>query len=170
MFKDYKDEIPENLGDESRVWIYQSNRKFSIDEIAKLEPMLANFCREWNSHGKAVSGFCKLFYNLFIVIFADETTVKVGGCSTDAQLRFIKHLEKVFDVTLTDRLSLAFIVKDKIEIFRLEEVNMALEDTVISPDTPYFNNTILTKKDFLDNWIIPLKDSWLKARVDSAVH
>lgn len=165
MYKDYKEDIPRALSNDSRIWIYQSNRKFTIDEIVKLEPLLREFCSQWVSHGETVNGFCKLFYNLFIVVIADESEVKVGGCSTDSQMRFIKFLEKEFDVVLTDRLSLAFIIKDGIEILRLEEINMALEDTVITPDTLYFNNTILTKGDFLEKWIIPLKESWLKNRI-----
>jgi hypothetical protein len=68
---------------------------------------------------------------------------------------------------LFDRLTLAFIVKEKIHLLPLSEVNYSLENDSITPETLYFNNTILTKKDLLNKWIIPVKDSWLAARIPS---
>jgi hypothetical protein len=29
-----------------------------------------------------------------------------------------------------------------------------------------FNNTVTTKQDLLDNWLLPLGQSWLKTRVN----
>jgi hypothetical protein len=60
---------------------------------------------------------------------------------------------------------LAFIIKDKVQMLPLSQVNYAIENVFINGDTPYFNNTILTKKGLLENWIIPLQASWLKNRL-----
>ena len=35
---------------------------------------------------------------------------------------------------------------------------------LIKPETLYFNNTVLTKDDLAEKWLIPVKDSWLGAR------
>ncbi|MEO6682579.1 MAG: hypothetical protein ABIN48_07110 [Ginsengibacter sp.] len=157
--------IPAEFDDNSRVWVYQSNRPFDVNEALQIEDILQNFCKEWNSHGSSVKGYANLFFGQFIIILADETLTKVGGCSTDSSVRLIKNIEQDFNVQLTDRLLLAFIVKEKIQLFSLEEINLALEDTIISGNTLYFNNTILTKKDLMSHWIIPLKDSWLAQRL-----
>jgi hypothetical protein len=99
---------------------------------------------------------------------ADETKVKIGGCSTDSSVRFIKNLQQDFNVQLLDRQMLAFIVKETIIIIPLSMVNDSIEKGIITPDTSYFNNTVLTKKDLLINWIIPVKDSWLSNRIPSS--
>lgn len=161
----FQEQIPADFSDSSRVWIYQASRPFTQDEIPELNEKLERFIDEWTSHGNGVKGFGKLFFQQFLIVMADEKDIKVGGCSTDSMLRFIKSLEEKFNVTLTDRLLLAFIINNKIELLQLEEVNLALEDTLINPETLYFNNTILTKKDLLNKWIISIKDSWLAGRI-----
>ncbi len=163
----FQDLIPEDFDNNSRVWIYQSNRMFTIREALQLEETLENFTKEWNSHGSPVKGFANLFFGQFIIIMADETHVKLGGCSTDFSLRFIKNIEEDYNVQLLDRQTLAFIIKEKVQLVPLAHVNYSIQNDFITPDTLYFNNTILTKKDLLTNWIIPVKDSWLAARIPS---
>jgi len=161
----FQDMIPEDFDKNSRVWIYQSNRAFLISEVLQIEKSLALFCKEWNSHGSEVKSYANLFFGHFIILMADETHTKVGGCSTDSSLRFIKKIENDYNVTLLNRQMLAFIVNENIRLIPLSKVNTSIESDIITPDTLYFNNTILTKKALLDNWIIPLKDSWLAQRI-----
>lgn len=161
----FQDMIPADFDNNSRVWVYQSNRKFTVKEAVQIEELLLNFSSEWNSHGSLVKGYANLFFGQFIIVMADETNTKVGGCSTDSIIRLIKNIEKDFHVHLLDRQLLAFIVKERIQLLALEEVNYSIESDFITPDTLYFNNTILTKKDLLNHWIIPVKDSWLAGRI-----
>ncbi|MGN6531776.1 MAG: hypothetical protein ACTHK0_08485 [Ginsengibacter sp.] len=163
----FQDLIPEDFDNNSRVWIYQSNRMFTISEALQLEETLENFTKEWNSHGSPVKGFANLFFGQFIIIMADETHVKLGGCSTDFSLNFIKNIEQDYHVQLLDRQTLAFIIKEKVQLVPLAHVNYSIQNDFITPDTLYFNNTILTKKELLTNWIIPVKDSWLASRIPS---
>lgn len=164
----FQESIPKDFNNNSRVWVYQSNRSFSIKEALKLEGQLQNFAKEWNSHGSAVKSYANLFFGRFIVMMADETHVKVGGCSTDSAFRFIKSIEKEYKVDLLDRQTLAFIVNEKIHLIPLAHVNYSIEHDYITPDTLYFNNTILTKKELLNHWIIPVKESWLAQRIPSS--
>ncbi len=164
----FQDLIPKNFDDNSRVWVYQSNRHFSVKEALQIQEQLENFSKEWSSHGSAVNSYANLFFRQFIILMADESNVKVGGCSTDSAFRFIKNLEKEYDVQLLDRQTVAFIVNEKIQLEPLADVNFSIENDFITPDTLYFNNTILTKKELLNNWIIPLKDSWLAQRIPSS--
>lgn len=161
--------IPAEFDDNSRVWVYQSTRQFDVTESLQIEDTLQNFCKDWNSHGSTVKGYANLFFGHFIIIMADESQTKVGGCSTDSTVRLIKTIEQDFNVQLTDRLLLAFIIKERIQLLSLEEINLALEDTFITGDTLYFNNTILTKKDLMNKWIIPVRESWLAKRIPSII-
>lgn len=164
----FQDLIPGDFDNNSRVWVYQSNRMFTIDEALQLEELLENFCKQWNSHGSGVKGYANLFFGHFIIIMADETHVKIGGCSTDSSVRFIKNIQQDYNVQLLDRQMLAFIVKQTIQLLPLSQVNYSIENDFITPDTLYFNNTILTKKELLNNWIIPVKDSWLAQRIPAS--
>ena len=66
---------------------------------------------------------------------------------------------------LFNRQNLAFIVKDKIQLLPLSQLNYAVENNFINADTLYFNNTVLTKKELLEKWIVPVKESWLSKKI-----
>lgn len=168
MNLDYKHLLPENFPDNSRVWIYQSNRLFSLSEALEIELQINKFCSEWRSHGDEVNAYGNLFFGQFLVLMTDETTVKVGGCSTDSSVHFVKQLGDKFNVDFFDRSNLAFVVGDKVQILPMTQLNYALDNLFIGPDTLYFNNTVLTKKELESNWIIPVKDSWLSRKIKVA--
>ena len=44
----------ESLPEESRIWIYKSNRKFSDDEMAAIENALQAFLKDWAAHGTSL--------------------------------------------------------------------------------------------------------------------
>ena len=150
---------------ESRVWIYQCNRIFSMSEALDIEEMLKEFAHQWKSHGTPVKGDAHLFFGQFIVLLADETATGVSGCSTDSSVRLIKDIEQRFAVNMFDRTTLAFVVKDKIQLLPLSQLQYAFDNNFISADTPYFNNLVQTKEELESKWIIPVKDSWLQKRL-----
>ena len=153
--------LPTNFDDHSKVWIYQSSRRFAMSEALEMEEMMQEFVEGWNSHGTPVKGYANLLFGQFVILMADETATGVSGCSTDSSVHLIKKIEQTFKVNMFDRLSLAFIIKDKIELLPLAQLNYALENNFITADTLYFNNLVSTKKDLVQKWIVPAKESWL---------
>ncbi len=164
----FQQHIPAGFHPASKVWIYQSSRLFSIPEALEIEALMEDFVANWKSHGSDVKGYANLFFGQFIVIMADETSTTVGGCSTDSSVRLIKEIETLFKVNMFDRQSLAFIIKDKVQLLPLAQLNYALENSFITLDTLYFNNLVATKEALLDKWIVPAKDTWLATRIATA--
>ena len=158
--------IPANFNNQSKVWIYQSNRPFVVNEATAVNEMLQEFTANWKSHGASVKAFAKLFFNQFIVLMADETATHVGGCSTDSSVRVIKTIEQQFNVQLFDRQTLAFVLDNEIELVPLSQLINAVQIEKLNGDTLYFNNTVLTKEQLLNEWIIPARLSWLAKRVN----
>ncbi|SHL63970.1 hypothetical protein SAMN05444266_104249 [Chitinophaga jiangningensis] len=157
--------FPEGFSPASRVWIYQSNRPFNEQEVLEINEQLDQFTSQWNAHGDPVKGWGAVVMNQVIILMADETQTMVSGCSTDSSVRVIKSLERQYEVNLFDRLLLGFVVKDKVQLLPLQQVAYALEKGYIDENTLYLNNTVLTKADLDTKWLIPLKDSWLAAKV-----
>ena len=165
MNLNYGQILPGDFADDSRVWIYQCNRLFTLSEVLEVETLLEEFVNDWNSHGTPVKGFASVFFGQFIVLMADETASGVSGCSTDNSVRLIKEIEKRFSVSLFDRQLLAFVIKDKIQLIPLSQLNYAFDNGFMDLDTLYVNNTVLNKTEMKDNWIIPVKNSWLRKRL-----
>jgi hypothetical protein len=161
----YRKSLPVEFDESSRVWIYQSNRLFTLQEAFQIDDMLKSFTSSWNSHGIPVKGFANLFFGHFIVLMADEQTSQVSGCSTDSSVHLIREIEKLFAVGLFDRQLLAFYIGDKVQLLPLAQLTSGFARGVIHPESLYFNNTVLTKKELENNWIIPVKQSWLAFRI-----
>jgi len=165
MNLEYKELLPDNFSSKSRVWVYQSNRLFSLSEALEIEKRLETFCQQWHAHGAPVQAYSNLFFGQFVVLMADETSTQVSGCSTDSSVNFIKNLGAEFGVDFFDRASLAFFIKDKIQLLPLNQLSYAFENGFINGDTLYFNNLVLNKEQLEQDWIIPVKDSWLAKKL-----
>lgn len=161
MNTNFSELLPAGFDDNSRVWIYQSNRLFSMHEAIQIEELLKTFVSNWNSHGIPVKGYANLFFGQFIVLIADETGHGVSGCSTDSSVRMMKDVEQMFNVNLFDRLLLGFIVKERVQMIPMAQLSYALQNNFLDATTLYFNNTVQTLRQLKDNWLIPVKDSWL---------
>ena len=164
MNLEYKYLLDGNFHPDSRVWIYQCNRLLSLNESLETEEMLKEFVMQWKSHGTPVKGEAHLFFGQFVALIADETATGVSGCSTDSSVRLIKDMEQRFGVNMFDRTTLAFVVKDKVELLPMTQLQYAFDNGFISGDTLYFNNLVQTKEELESKWIIPVKDSWLANR------
>ncbi len=165
----YADLIPSEFSHHSKVWIYQSNRMFSIAEALNIETILTDFTNNWKSHGIPVKGFATLFFGQFIIIMADEEQTGVSGCSTDSSVRTIKNIETNFNVSMFERTNLAFVVKDKIELLPISQVQYALDKGFVTANTLFFDHSVQTKGELLDRWIIPIGSSWLGKRIKTEI-
>lgn len=166
MLQELKDIIPSDFSNQSRVWVYQSNRPFIEKEETEINEQLHQFYVQWQSHGQPVKGWAKLLFKQFIVFLADETQSEVSGCSTDSSVRIVKSIERQYDVNMFDRMVLTFLVNGKSQMLPVNQVQYALDKGYIQEHTPLFNNTVLTKQELMNNWLIPLNESWLAKRLN----
>lgn len=164
MNLNYQQAIPADFAPDSRVWIYQSSRLFTMGEALQIEDLLNDFTANWKSHGAPVKGYGNLFFGQFVVLMADERATGVSGCSTDSSVRLIKQIEQLYQVNMFDRQSLAFVMKEKVQLLPLSQLPYALEHNFLNGDTLYFNNLVQTKEELETKWMIPVKDSWLAKR------
>ena len=165
MNLEYKNLLDESFSPDSRVWIYQSSRLFTINEALAIEDLLNDFTAKWLSHGEPVKGAGYLFFGQFIILMADEKATGVSGCSTDSSVRLIKDIEQRFGVNMFDRVTLAFAVKDKVQLLPLSQLQYAFDNRFIDSHTLYFNNLVQTKAELENNWLVPIKDSWLSKKI-----
>lgn len=165
MNLEYKHLLDNNFHPDSRVWVYQSSRLFNLNEALEIEELLKEFILKWKSHGRPVKGEAHLFFGQFIVLIADETATGVSGCSTDSSVRLIKDIEQRFKVNMFDRTTLAFAIKDKVELLPLSQLQYAFDNRFINAETLYFNNLVQTKEELESKWMVPVKDSWLAKKI-----
>jgi hypothetical protein len=80
----------ENLPEESKIWVYQSNRKFSDTEFSEIESFAGLPC--WAARNK-FSFLLSAKIHRFIILAVDQDVQSATGCS-DASVEFIQSLEQ----------------------------------------------------------------------------
>lgn len=150
----------EELPDDARVWIYQSNRKFSAVEINELEVLLSDFIQEWTVHGSALRASYTIKYDRFIILAVDQQYAQVSGCSIDSSVRFIQQLEQKYKVDLLDKMNVTFKTGEFIAHKTLLEFKQMAKEKAVNADTIVFNNLVDTKVDLENHWEVPAKESW----------
>jgi len=149
-----------NLPDDSRIWIYQANRKLSDDEVAQITNLTQDFLTQWTAHGSDLEAGLEIKYNRFIVLGLNQANASASGCSIDASVHFIQSLEKKFDVDLLDKMNVTFYSGDYIAYKPLADFRKMVKDKSVSKNTVVFNNLVNTKAEYLENWEVPAHESW----------
>jgi hypothetical protein len=162
---DYTSLLDASFSPGSRVWVYQASRLFTMREALEIEALLRKFGAEWKSHGNPVKGDGYLLFGQFIILMADEKATGISGCSTDSSVRMIKDIEQQFSVNMFDRTTLAFVIKDKVQLIPLSQLQYAIDNGFINIDTLYFDNLVQTKHQLETQWMVPVKDSWLMKKI-----
>ena len=155
MFTEYT-----NLPNNSRVWIYQSDREFSIEEIEYISAKALLFIDQWTRHGDDLKGSFTIKYNQFLVLAVDEGFNNVSGCSIDASVRFVQELEKELQLDLMNKMNVSFKDGDTINIVKLSDFQQFAKDKKITAETVVFNNMVNTKEDFETKWEVTANQSW----------
>lgn len=150
----------ENLPEESRIWIYQSSRKFSEDEIADIEKDLVDFITNWNAHGTSLEASFQIKYNRFIILAINQEVQQATGCSIDSSVGFIQKLEQKYSVDLLDKMNVAFKQGEFVTYKTLLEFKKLAKDKSVSENTIVFNNLVNTIEEFNECWEIPAAESW----------
>ena len=150
----------ENLPVESKIWIYQSNRRFTDDELNEIDAELQSFVDSWAAHGTELEASYVLKYNRFIILAVNQETQIATGCSIDKSVSFIQEIEKKYAVDLLDKMNVTFKLGEHIAHKTLIDFKKMAKDKAVSENTIVFNNLVNTIEEWSDNWEVPAKESW----------
>src|SRR5471030_2904253 len=92
----------------SRVWIYQSDRKLDDAVVQQIQLHLSNFATQWTAHNHQLKAKAEIRYNRFLVLIVDESQAGASGCSIDKSVNFMKQVGEQFNINLLDRFNLAY--------------------------------------------------------------
>ena len=150
----------DTLPEESKIWIYQSNRKFSDEEIAVIDTDLKQFIENWAAHGTGLTASYLLKYNRFIILAVNQEEQMATGCSIDASVGFIQNLEQKYKVDLLDKMNVTFKIGEHVAHKTLIDFKKMAKDKAVTGDTIVFNNLVNNIAEFNESWETPAAESW----------
>jgi len=148
------------LPETSRVWIYQANRSFTDSELDEVSTKLKVFIESWTAHGSDLQSGYEIRYKRFIVIALNQNLNIATGCSIDASVHFIQQLEKDYQVDLMDKMNVSYKQGAFIAYKSLIDFKKMAKQRAISKNTIVFNNLVANKAEYLENWEVPVSESW----------
>jgi hypothetical protein len=152
----------ESLPPHSRIWIYQSNRKFTSAESDIILQELSSFTQQWEVHGQPMKASFKLYNDQFVVLAADEGYNEASGCSIDGSVRALKSVGNRLNIDFFDRNFVAFKGAEEIFLISISSLKQQLAEGKWGRDTLVFNNVIGTKKELEQQWVVEANQTWLR--------
>lgn len=151
----------EELPDTAKIWIYQSERRLTDEEVVKISGLLHTYTESWQAHGSDLKASFRVMYNHFVILAVNEDANAATGCSIDDSVRAIKSIQQHIDTNLLDRLSITYKDKDRrVKIVSKKTFREILETGEISENTIVFNNMITKLGEYEKNWEVPMHQSW----------
>ena len=145
---------------QSRVWIYQSDRKFTSTEETEILNKLAAFTNQWKAHGNELLAKAEIRYGFFIILTVDESQAGVTGCSIDSSVRLIKEIEQEYHVDLFNRFNIAYKVNGEVVVNSKEDFETLVNIKQVTPETIVFNNMVQNLTELESKWEVPFQNSW----------
>lgn len=145
----------------NRVWVYLSDKVLEDATVAALKNDLKNFIAGWNAHGTALSASSEILHKHFIIIKADEEKFAASGCSIDKQFQFIKEAEKKYNLSLLNRLVVAYKDGNTTKVIHSAKVPELLVSGQLTENTTVFNVAVANENELKTDFEIPLNKSWL---------
>jgi hypothetical protein len=90
--------------DQSRLWMYLSDRPFSNDEVSSIAQELNKFMLSWSAHNKKLKSSGGILFNQMLLVVVDEDFEHASGCSIDSSVRFVKEMGVKYKVDFFNRM------------------------------------------------------------------
>jgi hypothetical protein len=124
IFKDFPDD--------SRVWLYQTNRPLSDEEIKLVNNKMSAFIKEWAAHGNQLWGNAMVLNSYFVAVVVNDKLTPPSGCSIDSSVHKLKEIGQLLDIDFFTRMKVTFEKEGKLEQINFEEFKtIAKEDNIL---------------------------------------
>ena len=148
--------------DDARVWIYQGNKAIPDEELSGLHHRILEFAENWSSHQVPLSATGTILHNRFIVLVVDESKAGVSGCSMDKATHFVQAIGYKYGVDFFDRNRYTYLEGEELHHVTADDLKSLYDQGRISDDTLIYDNLVNNKRAFIDGWVKPIGESWIK--------
>ncbi len=150
----------ENMPGNARLWVYQSTKFLSNEEVEIIQSEGDKFVDAWDYHGAYLQASFDVLHNRFVVIAVDENHAPTGGCSIDKSVGLIKGLGDKLGTDFFDRFHVVYKVGDELQSCNYNDLEDLVNAGTVNESTIVYNNSVSSKADFDANWELPLNQSW----------
>lgn len=156
MFVPFEELLPT-----ARIWIYQFDREINSRERETIKNEILKFCEQWQAHGAPLKTSFQIEYNHFLILAVDEDVASASGCSIDGSIRVLKEIGSQLSLDFFNRTLVGFLINDKVVVHPISKLKGLFNAGTLNNRVRTFNNLVGSKVEFVQNWKIPVSQSWL---------
>ena len=119
--------------DQSKIWLYQSDRALSNEEMKQLENELVTFVEGWAAHGSKLWAGAKVLNPYFTVVTVNDSLVPPSGCSVDASVHRMKDLGLEMGINFFDRMKITIQEGEELKQIHFSELDNHQEALIFDP-------------------------------------
>lgn len=160
----------EQMSPNARIWVYQADRSISASEKAQMMVSLEGFLKQWAAHGSDLQASAAVLHDYFMVICMDESFQMASGCSIDSKVRFVQELGQNMNINFFERTNLAFKTDSGVQLVKLNDLKNSIAAGTVTVDSVFFENTVQTKGQLDNGWLVKAGESWLKRYFKAALN
>lgn len=146
----------------ARIWLFLADRELSAEAHAELSHELDQFTQSWQAHGEPLTAESRIFWGRLVLIAVDESQTPPSGCSIDKAFRLLTAFSQKHGIDFFKRTLLGIPTSESsLETLAASEVLEAYQAGVFSAETTVVNAFAQNLGDFLNQPLLPLKETWL---------
>ncbi|WP_107039820.1 hypothetical protein [Brumimicrobium mesophilum] len=119
--------------DQSKIWLYQSDRALNGEEMSQLENQLSSFVDGWAAHGNKLWAGAKVLNPYFAVVAVNDSLVPPSGCSVDASVHKMKDLGGKMGINFFDRMQVTIQEGEELKQIHFSELSNRSEVLIFDP-------------------------------------
>ncbi|HKO15297.1 MAG TPA: hypothetical protein VJU87_03605 [Gemmatimonadaceae bacterium] len=151
----------DTLPDESRVWVFGSDRRLQGDDAERLLADVDRFLAGWKAHGVPLRCARAWTEDHFLTIGVDTTIEGASGCSIDGLFRSLQQLERALGTRLVAGGRVFY--RDgsgQPRAVARDEFSALAERGEISADTAVFDTSLTRLGDWRERFEQPAAAAW----------
>lgn len=119
--------------DQSKIWLYQSDRALSKEEMKQLENELVAFVEGWAAHGSKLWAGAKVLNPYFVIVAVNDSLVPPSGCSVDASVHKMKDIGLKIGINFFDRMKVTIQEREELKQIHFSELDTHQEALIFDP-------------------------------------
>jgi len=151
----------DDLPSDARLWIFPASRPLTDEEQRQVVAETDAFIDQWMAHGIPLRAAREIRYGQFVLVGVDERAAGVSGCSIDALVRRMAHLESALRVELTNNGPVLYREGDSIERVPRDRFAALAGQGKVGRETVVFDNTVGTVGEVRSGrWEVKAGETW----------
>lgn len=149
------------LPDHARVWIFGVEAELPPPDEASFLRAVDDFLDGWAAHGAPLRCGREWVRGRFLMVAVDEGVEAPSGCSIDAFVNTLRHMERTVGTLIVDNSAVWYVDGSSIRRVSRPEFRRLAETGVVTPETTVFDNTVIRVSDVRrGRWEVPARESW----------